>query len=202
MIQKDKLIAQINAKDIKGFRTLYEQVYPMLVSYVSEIILSDEAAEDIVQDLFVYIWESDVTFPTFTAFRSYLYTYVRNTALDYLKHQHIEQDYANKMAEMPEMPEEDELNREEEYQKLFSLIDELPEQCRKVFLMALDGKKNKEIADALQISVVTVKTQKMRAMQKIKKTPPDALFSSLFGMKSGPPSALSTVPEEKPHAHV
>lgn len=51
MIQKDKLIAQINAKDIKGFRTLYEQVYPMLVSYVSEIILSDEAAEDIVQDL-------------------------------------------------------------------------------------------------------------------------------------------------------
>ena len=169
MIQKDKLIAQINAKDIKGFRTLYEQVYPMLVSYVSEIILSDEAAEDIVQDLFVYIWESDVTFPTFTAFRSYLYTYVRNTALDYLKHQHIEQDYANKMAEMPEMPEEDELNREEEYQKLFSLIDELPEQCRKVFLMALDGKKNKEIADALQISVVTVKTQKMRAMQKIKK---------------------------------
>lgn len=55
MIQKDKLIAQINAKDIKGFRTLYEQVYPMLVSYVSEIILSDEAAEDIVQDLFVYI---------------------------------------------------------------------------------------------------------------------------------------------------
>ena len=145
----------------------------------------------------------DVTFPTFTAFRSYLYTYVRNTALDYLKHQHIEQDYANKMAEMPEMPEEDELNREEEYQKLFSLIDELPEQCRKVFLMALDGKKKKEIADALQISVVTVKTQKMRAMQKIKKkTPPDALFSSLFGMKSGPPSALSTVPEEKPHAHV
>lgn len=106
------------------------------------------------------------------------------------------------MAEMPEMPEEDELNREEEYQKLFSLIDELPEQCRKVFLMALDGKKNKEIADALQISVVTVKTQKMRAMQKIKKHLPMLFFSSLFGMKSGPPSALSTVPEEKPHAHV
>ncbi|HBB06430.1 MAG TPA: hypothetical protein DCZ73_01590 [Bacteroides sp.] len=63
MIQKDKLIAQINAKDIKGFRTLYEQVYPMLVSYVSEIILSDEAAEDIVQDLFVYIWESMSPFP-------------------------------------------------------------------------------------------------------------------------------------------
>ena len=96
MIQKDKLIAQINAKDIKGFRTLYEQVYPMLVSYVSEIILSDEAAENIVQDLFVYIWESDVTFPSFSAFRSYLYTYVRNTALDYLKHQHIEQDYVEK----------------------------------------------------------------------------------------------------------
>ncbi len=187
MIQKDKLIAQINAKDIKGFRTLYEQVYPMLVSYVSEIILSDEAAEDIVQDLFVYIWESDVTFPTFTAFRSYLYTYVRNTALDYLKHQHIEQDYANKMAEMPEMPEEDELNREEEYQKLFSLIDELPEQCRKVFLMALDGKKNKEIADALQISITSVKTQKMRAMQKIKKTSSAALFSALFCLRRNLP---------------
>lgn len=151
----------------------------MLVSYVSEIILSDEAAEDIVQDLFVYIWESDVTFPSFSAFRSYLYTYVRNTALDYLKHQHIEQDYANKMSEMPEMPDDDELNQEEEYRKLFALIDELPEQCRKVFLMALDGKKNKEIADALQISVVTVKTQKMRAMQKIKKHLP-MLFFLLF----------------------
>lgn len=83
------------------------------------------------------------------------------------------------MAEMPEMPEEDELNQEEEYQKLFALIDELPEQCRKVFLMALDGKKNKEIADALQISITSVKTQKMRAMQKIKKHLP-LLFFLLF----------------------
>ena len=81
MIQKDKLIAQINAKDIKGFRTLYEQVYPMLVSYVSEIILSDEAAENIVQDLFVYIWESDVTFPSFSAFRSYWKSHATLTPL-------------------------------------------------------------------------------------------------------------------------
>ena len=168
-MQEELLIAQINEKDIKGFRTLYDRFYTVLVSYVAEIILSDDAAEDIVQDLFVSIWENaTLQFPSYLSFRRYLYTYLRNAALNYLTHQSVERDYATRMADLPEAPNDDNLNSEENYRKLFALLDELPEQCRKVFLLALEGKKNKEIADLMQLSVNTVKTQKMRAMQKIK----------------------------------
>ena len=54
--------------------------------------------------------------------------------------------------------------REELYRQLFEAIDELPARCREVFLMHLEGKGNEDIARELTLSVLTVKTQKRRAM--------------------------------------
>lgn len=163
------ILEKINRKEIEGFRVMYEEYYSILVSYVANLVLSDDTAEDIVQDLFLSLWERPVTFISFQAFRSYLYTFVRNASLNYLKHQDVERSYIAAVEAMPEIPSDEELYREEEYRKLFQAIDELPAACREIFLMSLDGKKNKEIASLLDISIVTVKTQKMRAMQKLKK---------------------------------
>ena len=68
---------------------------------------------------------------------------------------------------MQEQDEEDEdyrLMREEMYRALHRAVDELPERCRQVFELHLQGKKNEEIAQMLELSVETVKTQKKKAM--------------------------------------
>ena len=68
---------------------------------------------------------------------------------------------------MQEQDEEDEdyrLMREEMYRALHQAVDELPERCRQVFKLHLQGKKNEEIAQILELSVETVKTQKKKAM--------------------------------------
>ena len=62
----------------------------------------------------------------------------------------------------------DVFNKEEIYRQLFLAIDKLPPRQREVFLLCMEGKKNKEIAEQLQISAETVKMQKRRAIGRLR----------------------------------
>lgn len=182
MMDKEAAFLQkINERQIEAYKILYNDFYPALVVYASAFVASDGAAEDIVQELFVTMWEKKVTFSSYLAFKTYLYKFVKNAALNYLKHQNVEGRYAEYIKEisLEEELDENELNKEDEYRLLFQAIDELPSRCREIFLMSLEGKKNKEIADLLQVSIDTVKTQKMRAMRRLKEQA-NLLFSFLL----------------------
>lgn len=164
-----QLLDEINGRQVKAYHILYDEYYPALVAYAASFTLSDEVAEDIVQELFITMWEKHVTFPSFLSFKTYLYKYVKNASLDYLKHQDVEgryTDYIRAFSDDAEM-DEDEMICEEDYRLLFRAIDELPERCREIFLLSLQGCKNKDIAQQLSVSVETVKTQKMRAMKHL-----------------------------------
>ncbi|MDR1719536.1 MAG: RNA polymerase sigma-70 factor [Dysgonamonadaceae bacterium] len=171
MNKESVFLQKLNDKKLEAYRTLYDDYYAALVVYVSSITGSDEAAEDIVQELFVSIWEKQVVFTSYPAFKSYLYRFVKNAAFDYLRHQDVENRYAGYITDESsdeEVFDETEMHREEEYRLLFKAIDELPARCREIFLMSLEGKKNREIAVELQISIDTVKTQKLRAMRHLR----------------------------------
>lgn len=163
-------IDKLNQKHIGAYRQLYEQFYKSLVAYASVISLSDEAAEDIVQDLFTALWEGSAKFSSFLSFKSYIYTYVRNASLNYLKHSMVEDAYVQSRELEWENPEdhEEEIEQEERFRLLLLSIEKLPIRMRKVLVLAMEGKKNKEIAEILHVSVDTVKTQKMRAFVKLK----------------------------------
>jgi len=112
--------------------------------------------------------------PSLASFRVYLYNSVRNASLDYLKHKDVEGNYLQKMLDSHSttfrMEEEEEgFFSEEVYRQLLQTIDALPDRCREVFLMYMEGKKNEEIATALHVSLETVKTQKKRAMSFLRK---------------------------------
>lgn len=168
-------IEQINKLDATAFRLLYKSYYKGLVCYAMQIIGTSEPAEDIVQELISTIWVKKMTFQSLSSFKVYLYNSVRNASLDYLKHKNVEGDYLQKMLDahpsrygIGEEDEEDFFS-EEVYRQLLLTIDALPERCREVFLMYMEGKKNEEIATALHISLETVKTQKKRAMSFLRK---------------------------------
>lgn len=150
--------------------TLYRDFYFPLVEFSQKLVTRQDIAEDIVQELFVSLLDKPFSFSNEAALRSYLFVSVKNRSIDYLKHLKVEHNYAKNMQEEAlQADEEWESNLDEELMDmLFAEIDRLPERCRKIFLLALDGLSNDEIADICQVSVETVKTQKKRAKKKIK----------------------------------
>lgn len=174
MVSSHISIEQINKLDALAFRILYKEYYRALVVYAMQLIEEPQAAEDIVQELFSTIWERKRPFQSLGSLNNYLYNSVRNASLDYLKHKDVENVYLQKIEneyrkfDLNEEDEEDFFG-EEVYRQLFQTIDALPERCREVFLLHMDGKKNEEIAVALHVSLETVKTQKKRAMAVLRK---------------------------------
>lgn len=167
-------IEQINNLDANAFHLLYKDYYKALVGYAFQMIGDMEVAKDIVQDLFSTLWERKKPFQSMASLRVYLYNSVRNASLDYLRHKDIESGYLLKV--LTDYQEhrldgdgEEDFFSEEIYRQLFQTIDAMPERCREVFMLAMQGKKNVEIAATLQISMETVKTQKKRGMLLLRK---------------------------------
>lgn len=177
-------IQQINDKDYSAFHLLYMHFYKILTYYSLQIVESKEAAEDIVQKLFMNIWGNNVQFKTEESFFAYLYNSIRNSSINYLRHKNVEQAYIDKMMEIYEPykndEEDDDIFEPEVYRRLFEVIDKLPRRCREIFMMYIDGKKNEEIAQILNLSIETVKTQKKRAMSVLKEKLPCFVFFSIL----------------------
>lgn len=154
-------IEAINRQEPKAYQTLYRLYYRALVNYAMRFISKQDEAEDVVQDLFVSMWNKKIQFVSYVSFRTYLYNAVYNAVLNVIKHQEVEQRYVDlvKNEDELEFPEAD-YQKEEIYRQLYLAIDRLPKKCREIFLMYMDGKKNEEIAQILSISIETVKTQK------------------------------------------
>ena len=148
MVQDELLIEQLNQKQVGAFKILFDRFYRYLVLYAMKWVERQEIAEDVVQDLFVQVWERDTIYSSYYGFKNFLYNSVKNASLDYLKHKEVEGKYVRytlRTSEAGEMPE------------LEVMKDEV------------EGKKNSEIAEILQISELTVKTQKRNAIVYLRK---------------------------------
>ena len=176
----------INRKDI--FERLFSDYYGILVCYAQKYTKREDIAEDIVQDVFASLWEENRIFPSQANFRSFLYISIRNAAFDYLRHQNVESRYIEAALTANRFLSDDSFQKEEVFRLLFKQIDLLPERCREIFLLHLEGYDNDAIAKKLSLSIETVKTQKKRAMktlrnnlkEKLQKKYPDTSFFILF----------------------
>lgn len=166
-------IMQICRWDDKSMELLYDNFYRALVSYGCQFV-EREIAEDVVQEMFSVLWEQRPQFKSFPQLTSYLYRTVHNAAFNHLRHQTVHNNYRQSILEhLQESLLVDDVaerfNKEEIYRQLFAAIDELPPRQREIFLLCMDGKKNKDIAEQLQISAETVKVQKRRAINSLRK---------------------------------
>ena len=159
--------------DADAARMLYEHFYGALVSYGMRILQDRESAEDVVQDTMAALWERKTVLPNNAALKAYLYNTVRNKCLSLLRRQRSESLDPLAMSKYEEFRVTDDGNEqffpEEVYRQLFLMIDQMPPRQREVFLMAMEGKKNKEISEALGIAIETVRTNQKRAMAFLKK---------------------------------
>ncbi len=145
--------------------------YPVFNSFAAKYIPDTIICEDIVQDIFIKFWESRNTFFNIFSVKAFFYKSIRNSCLDYIKHQKVKDKYIeyNKPVEESTQYFWEEVIRKEAYSIVYKEINKLPKMGKQVLLCALAGKNNEEIAQELGISVNTVKTHKSRAYQVLRK---------------------------------
>lgn len=160
-------IRGINAKDEKAFHELFTRFRNYLVIFSMRTVGELDVAEDIVQETFIAVWESKTIYNSYQGFKAYLYEMVQNKSRNYLKHKSVQEKYEFYVKSTGEETEYD-LVQEEVYRELYLAVRELPEKCRRVFELHLEGKKNEEIAEILGISVLTVKSHKQNALHVLK----------------------------------
>lgn len=151
------------------FRKLFNRHYIPLCMYAFSKVKNQEAAREIVQELFVHLWEKRNEITIHTSLSAYLYRAVLHASLNYLMHTSIVERTHLKISEadteQPVRP--DALAEEGElYETLLSALERLPERTRVIFeKIRFDGKKYREVADELKISVKTVEAHMSEALR-------------------------------------
>ncbi len=162
----------IRTGDESAFRALFESYSESLLDFAFGFIRDVQVCEDIVQEVFVRIWQTRLNLNPKLSLKAYLYKSVRNRALKYLRHERVErkaEDYLRSFYYATTDPEDD-MYHAEMTVLLERTIRQLPERCRTIFLMSrFDGLSYQEIADILDISINTVKTQMGRAFASLRK---------------------------------
>lgn len=169
---KEDLLQDYLLWNAQAFRMLYNNYYKALSNYAFQILNDNAAAEDVVQSIFSLLCESKPQFVSIHTMETYLYKSTKSKCIDFLRHDDVKRKYAEEQSfnsEYDSSMTESELTRELVYKKLFATIDRLPARSKEVFLQYMNGKSNKDIAEALCISLETVKTHKKRSMIFLRK---------------------------------
>lgn len=170
---EDKIIFNEIKKGNKVvYESLFGEYYDSLVRYAEKFIFDQAAAEDLVQELFIHVWEKAQTMNITTSIKSYFYQAIRNRCLNHLKSLKVKDKHNLLYIDaFLDSDDEAELFDPEIIQKIKESIDELPPQMARVFrLKLLEGLKQDEIAVELDISVNSVKTHLKRARVKLRES--------------------------------
>jgi RNA polymerase sigma-70 factor (family 1) len=170
---EQQILKLISEGDSQAFRTLYMHYYNRLFQFAIMFLHSEDASEDVVEDVFFILWKERSMLTAIPNFHAYIYQSVRNGCLNVLK-----SGYISKRDDIPEHELQikisdntplDELSYKELHTTITKTINALPERCRIIFKMAKDDElSHREIAEALSIKICTVERQLLLAKNKIK----------------------------------
>lgn len=164
------LIEKIADNDYGSYNKLFERYYVRLCQYVYSLLLNKDDAEDVVQELFLSLWKNRAKIEIRENASAYLYKMAKHLTLNYIRTN-------NRYTSFPENPEQLNLSYEDNSLEtgefliaLYDCIGHLPERSRKILLLhRIEGLKQKEISEKLDISVKTIKNQIWISLQKLKK---------------------------------
>ena len=169
----EELVEQLRNGSHSAFGTLYARYKRQLTAYCYRFLKDEDEVEDVVQDIFLQLWETRDSLNTTLSFSSYLYTLAHNRMLNLIRQWNVHTHFAEKMA----MNAKEATNETEEtimdndyYALLNEMIDSLSPKQKEIFrLSRIEGLTYKEIAEKMHISVDTVQEHASLALRKIKK---------------------------------
>ena len=169
MIREDILFRKMQEGDWSAFNSFFDCYAEQLFHYALGFVKHREEAEDIVQEVFIYLWTNRDKITYTGSVYAYLCRSVKNSCIDYKLHEKVEERYRQEMMITGVDDSDENDNFEELYDRLQSIMETLPPKCREIFILGcMESMSYKEIAEQLDISVNTVKTQMKTAYKKIK----------------------------------
>lgn len=156
---------------------VFRDYYQPLVQYGNTFLKDADETEDVVQQVFVSVWEKRSQLEIHTSIRAFLYKAVHNACLNRIKHYKIRAVHAGEWkATQTDAVAPDQLEADELQEKISAAIALLPEQCARIFkLSRFEHLKYQEIADQLGLSVKTVENQMGKALKVIRESLKDYL---------------------------
>ncbi|PPL04383.1 RNA polymerase sigma factor [Parapedobacter indicus] len=166
------LLSQLRDGSECAFEQLYHMHSNMLLANIRSLVKDREVSCDILQDLYVKVWEYRHSIDPSKSYEAFLFTMARNLVYDYLRKTARDRkkrvELLNVVLESYPHVEEYMMAKEQEG-LLVNAVNQLPEQCRKVYTLSkLEGKSHQEISHMLCISLATVNNHMVNANRKVR----------------------------------
>jgi RNA polymerase sigma-70 factor (family 1) len=179
-INADICWKRIQNGEEKALKELFSETGASLCHYSFQIIGDKNLAEEVVQDVFVKLWEQRQTISIQSSLKTYIYQAVHNESVNCAVHKRTLKNSVNQLVSDElwqsvvnnyQMDDSiiEQLEAEDTSKMIDQIIQKLPTQNREIFILSrFENKSNQEIAEMLNLSVSTVKTQIYRAIDKIR----------------------------------
>ena len=167
----EKLMDAIKMGDYVSYNKLFIRYYSRLCGFVYRMIANQQDTEDVVQELFLHLWDNRKKITVRDNVSAYLHVMAKNLTLNHIRRTAQYKTILEKQEDIQLRlyDEEDGLETDEFRAALYDCVNRLPGRCREVLLLhRVKGLKQKEIAERLNISVKTIKNQIWISLQKLR----------------------------------
>lgn len=169
VLSEQEIIGAIREGNEHIFEEIFRKYYQSLCNYANSILKEMDEAEEVVQNLFLSIWEKRNDLEINISLKSYLYRAVHNHCLNRIKHLKVREEYQQYAVNFYDASYESvsqTVMKNELETKIEEAIKKLPEQCRLIFRMSrFEELKYHEIAEQLELSPKTVENQIGKALK-------------------------------------
>ena len=183
-ICEPELTEQIKQGEKRAYRKIFEHYAPRIFRFANAYLKSNEDAEELVQDVFMQIWEKRNALDKNKNLEAFLFKVAVNAIYDFIRRKNIEQAYLDFIEHSSQASLENTWQTviyNDMLEQLEILVEVFPEQQRKIFRLSKEkGLTNDEIATKLNLSKRTVENQLYRATATLKKYYSQGSFTGLL----------------------
>jgi len=168
-----KRLDAIRAGDASTFQLIFNEYYPALTVFAQKFLNDPDQAKEIVQDMFVQLYEKREHLTIQTSLKSYLYQSVRNGCLNLIKQDKTHQKHHEEIKRSASGVDNwsDQMVDAELEKRIHIVISSLPPKCKEIFLLSRqEDLTNREISEKFNISIRTVENQITRALKTLRKS--------------------------------
>lgn len=172
MFNLNRIVAELSKDNDSSLEELFNYYYPRLFNFSKSFLKIEDGIDDILQEVFVKIWQNRKIIKTADTFNSYIFTITRNLLLNELRSRLKRKNIKDEVRKLS-IASEYSLLEQIEYQdlkdKIDNVVNELPERQKEIFVLSRsEGLSHKEIAKKLNISTKTVEYHITQAIRFLK----------------------------------
>ena len=161
--------SEIDLKDAQIFKAVFNMFYPRAYTFTLKLLQDEVVSADITQEAFLYMWEKAYCFPDLLAFKSYLYSCLKNKTLNYIRDYRVEREMQElKDVFVDEVDIDHLIIKQELKARIQDEVNRLGGVKRDVILLRLEGYSYDEISEELGLSINTVKSHIKQAYKDLR----------------------------------